>query len=158
MKQKMVLADLNELEHQLGILGQKKAELSGIESDFAGKIQQLRAKLDMETDDLDRDIETIENAIEAYVLKHLDEFTGGKKKSREFKTGTISTRSTDTFDYPDNDELIRRMKLHGFDTLIKSEETPMKDLIKKKAETDETLFFLLGIITGKKTTVKIKTV
>jgi len=158
MKQKMVLTDLNEVEHQLGILGQKLAELSKIESEYAGQIQKLRADLDTGTDDLDRDIASIEEAIENYVLKHPDEFSVGKKKSREFKTGTVGTRSTDTFDYPDNDELVRRLKLHGFEGLIKNEEVPMRDLIKAQAERDKTLFSLLGIIARKKTTVKIKTV
>ncbi len=158
MEQSMVLADLNEVEHQLGILGQKLSKLTVIESEYAGKIQKLKADLDLSTNDLDMEIEIIGKAIESYVLAHMDEFRTGKKKSREFKTGTISTKQDDTFDYPDDDELIRRLKLHKMESLIKNEEIPMKDLIKKKAETDNTVFMLLGIITGKKITVKIKTV
>lgn len=158
MNQKMALTDLNDVEHQLGILGQKLSELNGIESKFAGKIQKLKADLDADTNDLDLEIETIEAAIEEYVKAHLDEFRTGKKKSREFKTGTISTKETETYDYPDNDELIRRLKLHNLETLIKNEELPMKDLIKTKAESEAALLGLLGIIKGKKTTVKIKTI
>lgn len=158
MEQTMVLKDLNDVEHQLGVLGQKKAELAGIEARYAADIQKKKAELDFNTNDLDRDIETSINAIETYVNAHLDEFRNGKKKSREFKTGTISTKETDTFAYPDDDELIRRLKLHGYENLIKSEDTPMKDLIKITAENDSTLFSLLGIIQGKKTTVAIKTV
>lgn len=158
MEQTMVLKDLNEVEHQLGVLGQKQSQLKGIAAEYAGKIQALRAQLDMATNDLDRDVEIIEAAIESYVLENLEEFRTGKKKSREFKTGTISTKETDTYDYPDNGELIRRLRLYKMENMIKSEESPMKELIKKKAETDPTTLSLLGIINTRKTTVKIKTV
>lgn len=158
MQASITLESLNDVEQQLGVLGQKKAKLAGIESEFSGKIQKLKAQYDHETNDLDVEIETIETAIEDYVKKNMDEFRTGKKKSREFKTGTISTKVTDTFDYPPDDELIRRLKLHGLEQFIRTDESAMKDLVKKQAEQDKTLWGLLGIIKGIQTTVKIKTI
>jgi phage host-nuclease inhibitor protein Gam len=154
----ITLENLNDVEAQIGVLGQKKAKLAGIESDFNLKIQKLKAEFDAATNNLDMEIETIETAIEEYVKNHMDEFRSGKKKSREFKTGTITTKETDTFDYPPDDELIRRLRLHGFESFIRTDESAMKDLIKKQAEQNKTMFSLLGIVTGKQTTVKIKTV
>jgi len=158
MQAVITLENLNDVETQLGILGQKKAKLAGIDSEFTLKIQKLKAEFDTSTNNLDMEIETITTAIEEYVKTHMDEFRNTKKKSREFKTGTITTKETDTFDYPPDDELIRRLRLHGFNSFIRTDESAMKDLIKKQAEQDRTMFGLLGIVRGTQTTVKIKTV
>jgi phage host-nuclease inhibitor protein Gam len=158
MQASITLECLNDVETQLGVLGQKKAKLAGIESEFNLKIQKLKAEFDVATNNLDQEIETNRTAIEEYVKSHMDEFRTGKKKSREFRTGTITTKETDTYDYPPDDELIRRLKLHGFDRFIRTDESAMKDLIKKQVEQDNTMFSLLGIVKGKQTTVKIKTV
>ena len=148
MQASITLECLNDVETQLGVLGQKLCKLKGIEADFNLKIQKLKAEFDVATNNLDQEIETNRTAIEDYVKSHMD----------EFKTGTITTKETDTYDYPPDDELIRRLKLHGFDRFIRTDESAMKDLIKKQVEQDNTMFSLLGIVTGKQTTVKIKTV
>ena len=158
MQASIMLENLNDVEAQLGVLGQKLSILKGIEADFNLKMQKLKAEFDKDTNTLDMEIQTRQTAIEDYVKNHKDEFRTGKKKSREFKTGTITTKETDTWDYPPDDELIRRLRLHGYEQFIRTDESVMKDLIKKQAEQDNSLLLMLSIVKGSQTTVKIKTV
>ena len=152
---------LQDLEKLLFVLGEKINAKEKLDNEFGKQTQAILATQDKQTQDLTSEIETIEAVIKEYVKNHIEEFRTGKKKSRDFASGSIITKENEAYEYPDDEVLIERIKLHYktlLPNLVKNQEVPMKQILKALIEKGDINMDLLGICKGKEIKVTIKTV
>ncbi len=157
-EKKTVLESWNDVEAELGTLGNALAEKRKVESPLKVKIAALKAELDEKTDDLDRTINRSEMIITQYVEAHIDEIRQDGKKSMKFSTGEIRTKDHEEFDYPDDDELVSLIESLEREDLLYIEKKPAKAVIKAMAKKEPELLKKLSIETHTEPKITIKAV
>jgi hypothetical protein len=158
MTKKTVLGSWNDVEAELGILGNALAEKRKVESPIKVKIAALKAELDEKTDDLDRAIERSQIIITQYVEAHIEEIRQDGKKSMKFSTGEIRTKDHEEWDYPEDDELVSLIESLERPELLYIEKIPAKAVIRALAKNEPDILEKLNIETHKEPKITIKAV
>lgn len=154
--EKVVLKGWDQVEEELGFLGESEAELKGVEAEMEAQIAQVKGNYAVRLNELAQRIATSRMVIEQYTRKNMSDVRDDGDQKIELSTGVISTRKVDDIDYPDAEELLEALKQWKLEQYIDVKEKPMKSAIKAAAKKDETLFTRLGITTHKVISVTIK--
>lgn len=153
---KVVLKGWDQVEEELGHLGELMAEKTKIEGAREAKIVQINGDFSVQLSDIENDIQTKLMLIEQFTRKNMDDIRDDGIMTKKFTTGLIKTRKVEELEYPDNDELLQLLKHAGLEQYIDTKEKPLKSAIKAAAKKDDSLFDRLSIEVTETLQVTIK--
>lgn len=153
---KVVLKGWDQVEEELGHLGELMAEKTKIEGAREAKIVQINGDFSVQLSDIENDIQTKLMLIEQFTRKNMDDIRDDGIMTKKFTTGLIKTRKVEELEYPDNDELLQLLKHAGLEQYIDIKEKPLKSAIKAAAKKDDSLFDRLSIEVTETLQVTIK--
>lgn len=142
---KPALSSWRELDEKLGDYARLINERELRSTKLKAKIQQLQGELQEATADLDSQIRQAEQTMNIFVTSKLDEVRQEKKKSMVLTNGTVQTKAVPTWEYPDNEILVAKLKKLKLFGCIMTVESPIKAVIKAMQAEIPNLFEKLGI-------------
>jgi hypothetical protein len=155
---KTVLQGWDEVGIEMQALAEKTAKLKHREAVFKSKIAQLKAQMEQEIGPLDYQARTHERNIEEFTRANLDDIRGDGKMSWQCPSGTIKTKEFDDFDFPDDDDLVAAIKEFKLKDMLKTEEKPLRSVIKAMGNKNPSLLEKLGVKVTPGVKIIIKTI
>lgn len=142
---KVVLQGWNEVEAELGYLGELMAEQKKIAGELQAKIAQVNGEYAVPLSDIEAGIQTKIMLIEQFTRKNMGDIRDDGIMTKKFTTGVIKTKKHDDVEYPDNDELVEALKQLNLEQYIDTKKKPLKAALKAALNHDATLYGKLGI-------------
>jgi phage host-nuclease inhibitor protein Gam len=153
---KVVLKGWDQVEEELGYLGELMAEQKKVDGEMQAKIAELTGEYAVQLSEIDTAIQTKLMVIEQFTRKNMDDIRDDGIMTKKFTTGVIKTKKVEDIEYPDNDELVEALKQVGLKQYIDTKEKPIKAAIKAAAKKDNTLYEKLSIDVTETVKVTIK--
>lgn len=153
---KVVLKGWDQVEEELGYLGELMAEQKKIDGELQAKIAEVTGEYAVQLSEVNTAIQTKLMVIEQFTRKNIDDIRGDGAMTQKFTTGIIKTKKVDEIEYPDNEELVELLKQAGLKQFIDTKEKPIKSAIKAAAQKDKSLYEKLSIDVIETISVKIK--
>lgn len=142
---KPALSSWRELDEKLGEFAKLKNERDRVSTKLKAQIQKLQGALQEATADLDARIKQTEQTMNIFVQSRMDEVRLEKKKSMVLTNGTVQTKTVEILIYPDDEDLVARLKKMKLLGCVMTTETPIKAVIKAMTTEVPDLYDKLGI-------------
>lgn len=153
---KPALGSWREMDEMLGEYAKMENEKDRISTKLRAQIQKLQGALQEATADIDAKIKQTEQTMNIFVQSRMAEIRQEKKKSMVLTNGTVQTKTVEVLGYPDDEDLVAKLKKLKLFGCILTTEKPIKTVIKAMTTEIPDLYDKLGIETDEDTKIIYK--